>query len=315
MIPIKIEQNKFNKIRYLYLKKINDVFVDGRIKEEGKKTIAQRKVYQDINNELKRIGINKTLGEIIIADFKTLKGIKQKLDLFGQVYEAYDDKKNIIPKNKLVKYSQFNILYNIFDNKLEKQWLIEELGINVCPYCNRNFINNLGKKTSAQLDHFFPRSKYPIFALSICNLIPSCYSCNHIKSSNEIEVSPYDNKYNFDKSIRFSYTPKSYNYFNDYNQLDIEIISEKAIQKNIDTMNIDEGYKIHRDYVQEILKKAELYNNYKLKEYLNNYKNLFSSEEEILRIVFGNYVNLELLGNRPLAKLTKDILDELGIKI
>ena len=43
----------------------------------------------------------------------------------------------------------------------------------------------------------------------------------------------------------------------------------------------------------------------------NEYKDLFSSKEELYRIVFGNYYGEDAYGKRPLSKMTSDILWDL----
>ena len=318
MIPIKIETLRFNKIKEDYLQKVKTLLIHGGTKEENKAD-ALKQVYNKINGELIRLEVDHTLEEIIVADFTTLREIKDKLDNnqykgIDCVYEVYQDSKNANSKKRCVKDSVFEKLYNTYD-KIDKKWLIDELKITVCPYCNRDFINNRGNSTSAQLDHFYPRSKYPIFAISLCNLIPSCYACNHNKREKLIDISPYDNGFDFDESITFSYHPISENYLNDYTQLEITMKYNNEISNNIKYMGIKDGYKIHTDYVQEIIKKAEVYNNDQVQEFLNNFGELFSSKEEILRIVFANYIDEKELGKRPLAKLTKDILIELGVDI
>jgi hypothetical protein len=55
------------------------------------------------------------------------------------------------------------------------------------------------------------------------------------------------------------------------------------------------------------------YNKDKIQEMQFSFPNLFSNEEEILRIIFGNYIESTDLGKRPLSKLTRDILKELNI--
>lgn len=68
------------------------------------------------------------------------------------------------------------------------------LGVDVCPYCNSQFVytyrlNKLEEEdfikssipngtTRAELDHFFPKNKFPFLAMSIFNLVPSCHTCN-----------------------------------------------------------------------------------------------------------------------------------------
>src|SRR5690606_14812699 len=56
-----------------------------------------------------------------------------------------------------------------------------------CIYCNREYIfvyrKNEGKGMVPQFDHWFPKGDYPLLALSFYNVIPSCATCNAIKSS------------------------------------------------------------------------------------------------------------------------------------
>ena len=57
--------------------------------------------------------------------------------------------------------------------------------------------------------------------------------------------------------------------------------------------------------------KSVIYNDTLIHEYLENFDGLFKSEEEMKRILFGNYINEEDLGKRPLSKFTKDLLDDM----
>lgn len=82
-----------------------------------------------------------------------------------------------------------DILYHIFveilyKTVLDKLQFIKNLNLQVCPYCGRNKINVAsyeGKRDSKPpIDHFLPKSKYPFLAVSFCNLIPCCTTCNDI---------------------------------------------------------------------------------------------------------------------------------------
>jgi len=50
-----------------------------------------------------------------------------------------------------------------------------ENNINVCPYCDIDTTTNKGNN---QVEHFWPKSKYPFLAMNAYNLISSCVSCN-----------------------------------------------------------------------------------------------------------------------------------------
>lgn len=316
MIPIKIEEKKFQKIKTEYLKHVKKLFLNSTLKKKDKVEADKKErdnLFATINEELKKLNIEEFLEDIFIADFDTLKNIKRKYDDNNIVFDKYKNDKDTQQKGKYVKGSVYEKVYKKFDS-LDKRWLIEQLGITVCPYCNRNFINNRDNSTTAQLDHFYPRSKYPIFALSLCNLIPSCYACNHIKSATNIGASPYDKNIDFQNNIKFSYIPLQADYLENPDKIDIIIKSENAdILQNIDRMKIESAYKLNRDYVFELIKKAKIYNKEFKDELLQNYGDLISSKEELDRLIYGNYVNIEDANKRPLAKLTHDILEELNI--
>lgn len=61
---------------------------------------------------------------------------------------------------------------------------IQALNIDVCPYCNRQYIFTISKGNGRpQIDHFYPQEEYPYLSCSLYNFIPSCTQCNHQKSS------------------------------------------------------------------------------------------------------------------------------------
>lgn len=85
-------------------------------------------------------------------------------------------------------------------------WLQRQLHTGVCPFCNRIYTSTVYRGTvRASFDHFFPKSVYPYFAISLFNLIPICDVCNKNKSD-DAEVSetfsiiyPYDESFDGSK--------------------------------------------------------------------------------------------------------------------
>ncbi len=70
--------------------------------------------------------------------------------------------------------------YNKFRDSFGTE-LITSSRLTVCPYCNKKDIEpTVGKRTNANpdIDHFYPKSRYPFLAVSLYNLIPSCNYCN-----------------------------------------------------------------------------------------------------------------------------------------
>ena len=219
-------------------------------------------------------------------------------------------------------------------NQINKKALVRITGITVCPYCNRNFINVTEEANTSQLDHFFPKNEYSLFALCFYNLIPSCYGCNNKKSTSKFYISPYDESItDIDELLKFSWSIKSADFINNSESIDIIIkddISEEELKQLeskdklsvrqkllkdkyvIDTRNL---YKLHADIVQELLWKHEIYN----KDYKAGLCQIFAdsskyfSDSEIDRMIVGYYTDQENYGNRPLSKMVTDISKEIGL--
>ena len=203
--------------------------------------------------------------------------------------------------------------------------LVENLGIKTCPYCNRNYISfvNKKRKTRPQLDHFYPKAIYPFLACSFYNLIPSCSACNHMKSDDDSYKDEKDGKlvhpYNVkDSDFTFSYTLNNLDILKSIDEKNIKFEDEKKIritldrkyEKNNDYFQLETIYQNHKDIVIELILKEINYP----KSYINELiKNGFGTEEEIYRFIFSNYLKTDDLHKRPLSKLTRDIVEELGI--
>lgn len=76
--------------------------------------------------------------------------------------------------------------------------LIDNMNINICPYCDDEPIDVLKpdgtKKRTSEFDHYFPKgkSKFPGLAMCFYNLVLSGQNCNGVKLQQELGVSPYD---------------------------------------------------------------------------------------------------------------------------
>lgn len=265
---------------------------------------------------------------IMKHEFSFLKDYKGLLD-------------NFIDKElRLAEYLKKS--YSKIDAKLRKK-IIDLKNVSVCPYCNRNYINSTYKMlhcdncnqdlfvidevekecpgcnqeingqtkvvNTAQLDHLFPKDSYPLFAVSFYNLIPSCYSCNHVKSNKDLEYSPYDTSFPFD-DIKFTYVPKS------VDDIEIKIDSHDSdFKKGIRILGIEELYQSHVDVVNELIWKKEVYTD-SYREGLSailNQTNLELSKSEVNRFITGHYTDKENYGKRPLSKMVTDISKEIGL--
>lgn len=241
-----------------------------------------------------------SLPDVIKADYSEI----------AEIANVYNSRQIKMPK----KYKKF-IIDTLYKQRFPRKEFAEELQVTVCPYCNRNFVNSTYKRTMCDLDHFYDKETYPILAVSFHNLVPVCHACNHAKASNAISYSPHNTKFNTDDLLSFDFYIGGIDYWVDYKQIGIEIDCSRELESNVQELKLREVYQIHSDIVQECIKKAIMFNPDYMTDLFNTYNGLFESEEELYRIVFGNYMEESSYGKRPLSKLTKDILSKLLIEI
>ena len=202
--------------------------------------------------------------------------------------------------------------------------LLNAPNVSVCPYCNRQYISPFGTKgltrNTADIDHFYNKDRFPYLALSLYNFVPSCQICNsRFKLAMDFyakpHVYPYDIGYAQDARFEIDNIDAIINN-NVRPELNIRIpLGSKEVDNSLETFHIRELYQNHWDYAKEIINKARIFNKTQLDEYYRNYWGLFSSKEELYRTVYGNYLEEKNQGKRPLAKLTQDLLIDLGVRI
>ncbi|MFV8361448.1 hypothetical protein [Flavobacterium sp. LS1P3] len=277
-----------------------------------------------INDRFKEL---EDIYKIVASESLLLKNLKNR---YLKIH--YNLKKNLIDWNSLLK-DAFN--YSKFIEKTNKWNAYEytnELGFNVCPYCNRNYIHTLRTEkgsTRPELDHFYPKSIYPFLSISIYNLIPSCHICNsNLKGSinfykNE-HLHPFENV-NFNKLIfKIEYKPnvsiapllklEDFEIICDF--VDESTEDEKRIIKNsIETFKTKELFNFHKDVAQEVVFNSVYYNETKRKELENILgKDIRIDENFIDRVIYGNFTNHGDLSKRPLSKFTSDLVESLKSK-
>lgn len=217
---------------------------------------------------------------------------------------------------KLFKESGYT---NFYQKKYGKDF-VNLLNRSTCTYCNRNYTLNVSTKhASSQLDHWFPKSMFPILALSFFNLIPSCGSCNHIKGRS-------DKKYNWWENDSLS--EMLHPYFPDNNEnfkfdftyeesSDTFIVKFRDVKgsKIIQTLNFNLTKEIYQAHSHLELK--DLYN--LRKKYTTNYITFLleklhevePSDDEKYRLLFGVEKNQNDYHKRPFSKFKNDIIEKL----
>lgn len=301
-----------------YKNKVNDVLANGQIgstkKTEKEKNTKYKKNIKALELILKNHGISYSFEQIWILKYNELRAIK----------ESIKDDSNFkieIDKLKNGKKSKNNFLIDAY-KKLRTKYgkeLIEKTGVTVCPYCNRNFVNNGKNRAMAQFDHFFDKKTFPLFAISLYNLIPCCSSCNHTKQSESISFSPYDYDFRTDDMLTFNYCLETVNKYRieiNTNENIIDCNGKKRknpIASNIEVLQLREQYNLHTDLLKQIIFKTRTMPESYLQEIREMLKttidlDLGMTEEEIY---YDNYLSEEKYHLRPLSKFTHDIVANL----
>lgn len=197
--------------------------------------------------------------------------------------------------------------------------LTSALGLTVCPYCNRHFINNRGDKLGSQMDHFYNKDNYPIFAVSLYNFVPSCGVCNRNKGNKEFRINPFIHEEGQEHDVQFNYHLRTLT--------DMEIILKSSPQRQaeIDRLGLVEAYQLHLIDVANMLDREERYS----EAYREELRELFShglasgtgistepfkqilTDDEIDRMIYGDSIFEEEINNIPLGKFRQDIYQEL----
>lgn len=194
--------------------------------------------------------------------------------------------------------------------------LAVNLDISTCTYCNRLYTKTVihpNKTTRPEFDHWFPKVKYPLLALSFYNLIPSCHICNsNVKSDNDFSLNTHNHPYvdsniNLQFSYAYSKGLKKHRF-----KLKFKGDANNKSKTTSEAFKLKEIYETHEEEISDLLKIRKLYS----KTYLDALKNLLNgnvSESEIYRLAFGAYLEESRFDKRSLSRMKRDILKELGI--
>ncbi len=217
------------------------------------------------------------------------------------------------------------------DNEFRKHLLGSS--IKACVYCNSNLAitfqtNYYNKeenkrvkeyKAKLELDHFHPKSKYPFLCTSFYNLYPVCGNCNRAKSYNPVKFELYTTSKELDVFSFWIDDTSIIKYWTNKKREDIKVYFQ-TINGDIElhkdhnkTFDIQGIYDTQSDIVEELLHKAEVYNNSYNSTLVNNFKTLFPDRALVNRLVIGNYDKPEDIHKRPMAKFTQDIAKQLGL--
>lgn len=173
--------------------------------------------------------------------------------------------------------------YAILPDNLRHK-LMNSIGLRTCPYCNRNYITRYGvggKKSTADLDHFYQKEQYPLFALSLFNFIPSCPICNsrmkNIRPSSDT-MYPYEEGFGDDVHFELIYTGDDtssekmlhlWQAIKDvsYDDFEVELVinpstapdKKQRIEKSSSLFHLSEVYADHKQDALEVALRTRIY--------------------------------------------------------
>lgn len=267
-------------------------------------------------NQIHLLFIRKVLNSSV-SEFLEYRNIKRKRNrsipeqaIFAKYSNIYSALKNLFDYETFSKKSNSN--YSAYD-------LSQKLDIPTCPYCNRMYTKTVikpSKITRPAFDHWYSKSEFPLLALSFYNLIPSCNVCNSsVKGTDLLNLKTHFHPYcDIQKKkkildFKFSYYHKFYSTFR------FKIVNNNEFSKtSTEAFKLKEIYETHEDEITDLRRLRDVYSDKYLEMLKKNIlKGTSISDEEIYRLAFGTHIDETKFDRRPLSKMKKDILEELGI--
>lgn len=319
---IKNSQNyKTNSLIEICKTKYKEASSKNYIKNFAGNNIDAAKRHKKFFNLLKKNN-SKFLKKIIVSppnEFENIRSEIFSIITYDDIFITNGAKINQTKFGKLISEKIFK--YKEFRSSVYCKELYLKLGfLNAsCPYCNDRTVEIVKKHTLHSLtpqniayfdlDHFYPKSQNPFFALSFYNLIPSCHICNSSEKK-DIIFSTVTHLHPFQRS------------FDDYFKFKISISTNLGdVVERIEIENkTAENFNNWKDF--------NLFNRYQnrlsdveqvVKHYLNYYKKLSCAEDiELFKEFFINGKNLPLVKKSILknnkGKIYRDILINLDEK-
>lgn len=174
------------------------------------------------------------------------------------------------------------------DGNYNAYTFLNDLGITVCPYCDDEYLDIIDRDgtsvRTSEIDHFFPKSKYPALAMCYYNLIPSGQNCNGLKKELEIEANPYEIEI---ESLTWlhpdipigvnieSITP---------NECIVHFHPQGGMRRNVIVFGLEQRYERHASEAHRLLLNRQNFTEEKIAELV---KMGFGTRDEIISSIFG----------------------------
>lgn len=227
----------------------------------------------------------KKFEKYIIPDYARKHSAIREIDKYiCQSEERFEDFQNYIRKTIIgetrvrknkIKYGVLKKLFN-YKTMLEasdRNNIVKSLNLVVCPYCNRAYISSYEdnwledeERTTADLDHFFPKNMFVLFSISLYNFIPCCKVCNSLfKGDKNLDILyPYADAYEHQAKFSLVDNEKILEARDVYGWskgkkiqiigMDVEDSKRAAqIEREIQLFRIREVYQVHNEFAERLL--------------------------------------------------------------
>lgn len=300
-------ENHYNIVKPIIEKRIKKVLKKGQV---GQKKVVF--LNNDVKTFLEGLKNEANLRSLILSSPENLPSLVASISVMYPSFIIPDSDENLILKNIFI--------ISCYDNKkFNKLEFVKKIKIDTCPYCNRSYIYYLSSTglIKPEIDHFFPKSFYPFLGVSFYNMIPACQTCNGFgakedkKPHEENLVNPYlINNIDF----KFTYKINTVDVINPlHNKYCVEVKFKNYLEGHLSVFKLDKLYEQHSDHVLELIIKSKLAYSEKYREFLQSFNELKFKDEDINRMILGNYSNEDDIHKRPLSKLYQDIGKELKL--
>lgn len=193
-------------------------------------------------------------------------------------------------------------------------------GIEVCPYCNRNYISKYTKdsevKVTADLDHFYYQEYYKLYSLSLYNFVPSCQICNSRLKGTKVKglLNPYTSHIdynNFKFEVHINEETKLETIFgSNSDELEIKLIHDETYKKHVEIFQLENLYNTHKNIASEILMKKQAYNSSYSELTKSFFEEVNFDESQKNLFLYGVELDENKFHERPLAKFIYDLVTE-----
>lgn len=299
MIPFEFDKKSKEDRKIIVERYYEEVIARRKIEKIEKLENWCKKYLYNVNGE------SYTFKDIVSAEPDKLAVLVEFLEEKGLVHEKGKPDSHEMADLKYIKTT----LYKEMDLDIKRR-LMKSLGINVCPYCNHNYIYNDSGVNSCEYDHYYPQGRYYLLAVSFYNLIPVCHNCNKYKLEDlSFEFNPHNASISHDEVMNFKlWTLPEKNVNASNYKVELKAASEKY-QSQIEILHLNAIYEHHIDIVDQLIKKLQMSPD----SYCDKMaKQLNISVQKVKELAFETKLNPKEFGLMPMSKFKYDILNQLS---